>query len=178
MKKTVKLLLVLFSLAAALAVAGCSGGAEEPASPGDDVVMAPDFRLETLDGTTLSLSDLRGRPVLLNFWATWCGPCRIEMPHFQALYADPGWRASGLEILAVNVGEPADRAQAFVEENGFTFPVLLDTEHQVATAYNLRLFPTSFFIDENGIIKAVRTGTFIGREELEQALTETILGAD
>jgi thiol-disulfide isomerase/thioredoxin len=116
--------------------------------------------------------------VLVNFWATWCGPCRLEMPHFQALYDDPGWRASGLEILAVNVGEPTDRVQAFVDENGFTFPVLLDTDQRIAQTYNLRLFPTSFFIDGNGIIKAVKMGTFTSREELEQALTATILGAD
>ena len=157
MKKTLRMMLIAIVLGAALTVAGCSDSPEEPpAAPGE--VMAPDFQLQTLDGQAVSLSDFRGRPVLLNFWATWCGPCRIEMPHFQAVYADPGWRASGLEILAVNVGEPPERAQAFVDENGLTFPVLLDTEQTTARAYNLRVFPTSFFIDESGIIKAVMMG--------------------
>jgi peroxiredoxin len=174
--KKFKLWLVIVTLAAALAVAGCSG--EEAVPEPSEAVGAPDFTLENLDGERVSLSDYRGRPVLLNFWATWCGPCRVEMPHFQAIYEDPGWRASGLEILAVNVGEPADRARGFVEDNGFTFPVLLDAGQETARIYNLRAFPTSFFIDENGIIKAARVGTFVSQAELEEALNATILGAD
>jgi len=112
---------------------------------------APDFTLPTPGGGALSLTDLRGQAVVLNFWASWCGPCRAEMPELQAVYQQhsPG----GLIVLGVNQGEPEDTAVAFATQYGLTFPILLDQQMQVGQAYQTNSLPTTFFIDRNGVIR-------------------------
>jgi peroxiredoxin len=117
---------------------------------------APDFSLNTLDGATVRLSDLRGRPVLINFWASWCGPCRVEMPHIQAAYEDHA--DDGLVVLGVDQSEPVTTVARFADEFGLTFPIPLDTDGKVSAAYQARGLPTSFFIDVDGVIRDTFTG--------------------
>jgi peroxiredoxin len=113
---------------------------------------AYDFELPDLVGAPVALRDFRGKRVLLNFWATWCGPCRYEIPHMVELYDEI--YDQGFEIVAVNLGEDTNRVAAFVRRFDMRFPVLLDRRLQVASAYHVRGIPTSIFLDEQGIIRA------------------------
>ena len=112
--------------------------------------VAPDFELPSLGGGSIRLSRLRGRAVVLNFWASWCGPCAEEMPALQALFATQGDR--GPVVLAINQGEDAATVQAFVRAHGLTFPVGLDTDQRVGAQYRMIGLPTSTWIDANGRI--------------------------
>lgn len=120
--------------------------------------LAPDFTLETIDGEIITLSDLRGKGVLVNLWASWCVPCRREMPAMQNIYDQ--YKDQGFVVLAVNITsqDSLTAAKQFVEEYGLTFPILLDTNGVVAKLYQLRAFPSSFFIDKDGIIQEVVIG--------------------
>ncbi|MCP3740395.1 peroxiredoxin family protein [Rossellomorea sp. BNER] len=114
--------------------------------------MAPDFTLTTLDGQTVSLSDYRGKKVIINFWATWCPPCRAEMPHMQNFYTDSA-EMENVEILAVNVTDLDKGEEAinkFVSEYKLTFPILLDKKGDVSGRYQAVAFPTSYIIDTQG----------------------------
>ena len=124
---------------------------------------APDFTLPDPDGRQKSLSDWRGQPVLLNFWATWCGPCEVEMPALQAAYNEH--QADGLVVLAVNTGEDFHTASQFIQANGFTLPVALDPDQTISNLLNVRGLPTSLFIQRDGTIAR----TWPGRITLEQA---------
>ncbi len=120
--------------------------------------VAPNFSLETLTGETLRLSDFRGRPVLLNFWTSWCPPCRTEMPELQKVQEALG---DQVVILAVNLLYQEDRLEdvhAFVRELGLTFPILLDRDGRVATDYRVVSLPASFFVDPEGKIYLVQVG--------------------
>ncbi|MGQ9583822.1 MAG: redoxin domain-containing protein [Anaerolineae bacterium] len=112
--------------------------------------LAPDFTLQDLDGNEVSLSSLRGRPVLLNFWATWCPGCRIEFPDFAK--AHHTYQEQGLAIVAVNFMENPDSVRKFVEAQGVPFLVLLDPKGQVLSAYRVRAIPSSFFLDREGVV--------------------------
>ena len=127
---------------------------------------APDFFLRTLNGRSVRLSDYRGKTVVLNFWASWCPPCRREMPDFQTLWEERG--PSGpddLVILAVNL-LPEDTiaaAEGFVDEFGLTFPILLDTSRgEVAQRYGVQALPATFFIDRDGIVRTTALGSVFG----------------
>jgi len=112
---------------------------------------APDFQLTTLDGEEVSLSDYRGKNVMLNFWATWCPPCRAEMPDMEQFYQD-----TDIEILAVNLTETEatlDQVHQFKDEYELTFSILLDETVEVANLYAIQPVPTSFIIDSEGIIQ-------------------------
>jgi thiol-disulfide isomerase/thioredoxin len=111
---------------------------------------APDFALAGLDGKTLRLAELRGRVVFLNFWATWCPPCREEMPAMQALAGE--LEKQGLVVLAVNYEESAETAEAYARETGLTLPILLDTDGAVARRYRVTGLPASFFVDRRGAL--------------------------
>lgn len=117
--------------------------------------LAPNFLLQTFDGQTLRLSDLRGTPVFINFWATWCLFCVSEMPAMQRL-ADR--YAGQLVIVGINVGEALGEAQPFTEENGISYPLLLDPETDVTEAYQVRAMPTSFIVDAEGVVQVVHYG--------------------
>ena len=129
--------------------------ADEDNSPSDEVGLdkgqiAPDFELETLDGETVKLSDYRGKRVMLNFWATWCPPCRAEMPDMQRFHED-----KDVVILAVNLRETessTEKVKNFLEERDLTFPVLLDESTVVANQYQIQPIPSSFLIDSSGRI--------------------------
>jgi peroxiredoxin len=120
--------------------------------------LAPDFSGTTLTGERLTLSELRGKTVLVNVWASWCTPCRAEMPAMERVYRD--FRSKGFEILAVNAASQDDpaEAKAFVQEQGLTFPVLIDMDGQVSSLYQISSLPTSFFIDAQGVIREVVIG--------------------
>lgn len=114
---------------------------------------APDFDLVSLDGTRVRLSDLKGKPVVVNFWATWCTPCRKEMPEFQKVFAD--YKQNGLQVLGVNVGEPRVGIVEFTERVGVKFPILVDEKETVQTDYKIVPLPATFFIDKSGVIRAI-----------------------
>jgi thiol-disulfide isomerase/thioredoxin len=133
---------------------------------------APDFQLEALDGSSISLADLRGRPVLINFWATWCGPCQQEMPLLQQYYQK--YKAD-LVVLAVNNDEPRPDVQAFVTNLNLTFPVLLDPGMKVEDLYQVRAFPTTFFVDKSGTIRYQHIG-ILNEGQLVQYLAQLGVG--
>jgi peroxiredoxin len=128
----------------------------EPAPVADHP--APEFTLNTLDGQEVSLSDFRGRPVIINFWATWCGPCRVEMPHFQEAYT--AHQNNGLVILGVNLTERdvVTEVPGFIDEFGLTFPIVLDESGEVAKTYKAFGQPASVFVDKDGIVHEVFYG--------------------
>lgn len=144
-------------LVLAIQIAGCrmkDDSSAQTATPPTDVSVgstAPDFHLPLLNGGEMGLSELRGRVVLINFWATWCTPCRVEMPAMEMLYQD--FRNKGLEILAVSIDIAGEsEIHPFVQELNLTFPVLLDSEFLVEEAYEVRVVPTSFLIDRKGMV--------------------------
>ncbi|HAV77811.1 MAG TPA: TlpA family protein disulfide reductase [Anaerolineae bacterium] len=120
--------------------------------------LAPDFELQSTTGETIKLSDLRGQAVLINLWATWCPPCRAEMPAIEKVYKE--YKDDGLVVLAVNMTyqDAQSDIAPFVGEYELTFPILLDRSGSVGTAYQLRSLPSSFFVDRNGIINEVVIG--------------------
>ena len=120
--------------------------------------LAPDFSLPTTDGKTIRLSDLRGQAVLINLWATWCPPCRAEMPAIEKVYNE--YKDEGLVVLAINMTyqDDASAVMPFIQEHGLTFPILLDESAVVGRAYQLRSLPSSFFITRAGIINEVVIG--------------------
>jgi peroxiredoxin len=136
--------------------------------------LAPDFQLDNLDGQSVSLSDSRGRPVLVNFWASWCPPCRSEMPFIQDIFTDKKWAEEGLVVLAIDIGESPSTVREFVKKEGLTFPVLLDIARDVFIEYYVRTIPTTFFIDREGIIRAIKIGAFSDLPEIEKTLNKII----
>ena len=124
---------------------------------------APDFELKSLTGEKKHLADYQGKVVVLNFWATWCGPCKDEMPFFQEIYERYG---SEIAVLAVNNQETVDKVSPFVEELGLTYEILMDNDGSVATQYQVIGFPTTYFIDPNGIIKFLHVGV-LTQEQLD-----------
>lgn len=119
---------------------------------------APDFSLRDSDGSIYELSSLKGKAVLMNFWASWCPPCRSEMPAMEEVFEQ--YQNQGFVILAVNstIQDDLDEAKAFFEDMGLTFPLLLDMDGSVTQTYQVRSLPTSFFIDREGIIQEVIIG--------------------
>lgn len=120
--------------------------------------LAPDFTLTTADGDTVTLSALRGHPVIVNLWASWCGPCRAEMPALQRIHE--AYQDTGLILLAVNA-TPQDSesaALAFAAELGLTFPILFDTVGEASRLYELRALPSTYFIGPDGTIQEVVIG--------------------
>ena len=108
------------------------------------------FKLKDLSGKELSLNDLKGKKVFLNFWATWCPPCKAEMPEIEKLYQET--KNTDLVIVAVEIGEPLSTVKSFIDNNKYNFKVLIDPDQTVAVQYNIASIPTSYFIDADGNI--------------------------
>ena len=120
--------------------------------------LAPDFELKTPTGEAIKLSNLRGQAVLVNLWATWCPPCRVEMQSIEKVYRE--YQEKGFTVLAVNMTYQDDplAVMPFVNEQGLTFPILLDESGEIANAYQLHSLPSSFFIRRDGVINEVVIG--------------------
>ena len=155
-------------LTSVLLVAGCSS---QPPRVGE---LAPDFQLPNLEGQSISLSHFRGKPVLVNFWASWCPPCRYEMPFIQEIFDDKEWSDKGLVILAVDIGESPSTVENFMQSYNLTFQALLDISQEVALEYNIRGIPTTFLIDKDGIIQAIKVGAFSSKADIENSLSKII----
>ena len=143
-----------------------SGNGNTGIQPGD---LPPNFRLTLADGQGLTLHDLTGRPVMLNFWATWCGPCRIEMPEIirqAGIHSD-------LVVIAINVREELAAVQAFAADFRMTTPVALDISGDISDLYEVRGMPTSYFVGRDGKIAAVWTG-LLSPNKLEEMLNKVI----
>ena len=159
MKRFLASLACLFVFAAQAAIA--------PNAP------APDFTLKSLDGPNLRLAEQRGRVVLVNFWATWCGPCKQEMPHLNRLYDK--YRASGFVLLGVNVDEDARQAAGTAAKLGVRFPVLFDAEKSVSRLYDLQSMPATVLIDRDGRVRYLHRGYRDGLEaSYEQQIRELV----
>ena len=126
---------------------------------------APDFTLKTVDGKEVTLSKLKGKVVVLDFWATWCAPCRLSLPHLQKLSTDAEKAKKGLVVLAVNAGEDKDQVLPFVASNNYSFTVPMDATGRTKEAYGLEGMPTTIVIGRDGKIFAV----FVGFNEEESA---------
>ena len=127
----------------------------KPGMPIKEGVQAPDFTGELIDGTSITLSELQGKPVIINFWATWCGPCVKEMPAFERLKDDFGDK---IGIIAVNCGDDAGTVKDFMEENGYTFPVVLDEEYSISMLYPTNSIPYTVVVDAEGKVTHISTG--------------------
>jgi thiol-disulfide isomerase/thioredoxin len=163
----VNVLLVLMLFVVITVFTDCSGESTSDLSIGSK---APDFELYDLDGDVHKLSEYKGSPVFLNFWATWCGPCRGEMPHLEDVYEE--WKDDGLTFFAVNIGESSTDVVSFLDYFGFTMPVLLDSAKTVSRRYGVSGIPTTYFIDEDGIIQNKVVGAFPDRESVESYMVE------
>lgn len=134
----------------------------------------PNFSLKDLDGKTWTLAELKGKPVVVNFWATWCAPCKFEMPHFQSAYQK--YKDQGLVILAVDIktdnGEPAVRK--FVQDLGISFPTPFDTTGDTEAAYRVKAYPTTYFVGRDGKLKEVRRGAIISEDQLKASLDKIL----
>ena len=190
-RKTGVAVLLMAFLFLLTACSGMGSGAEPTVSPKSDIdpetilegyqygiIDAPieDFELEDLEGNLVKLSDFKGKIVFLNFWATWCPPCRDEMPHMQAFYEK--YKDEDIVILAVNPNQvenqglnnaerAEEKARKFIDEHGFTFPVLLDRDDSVWAIYQQRGIPTNYMIDKEGTVKYLKPGAFGDVKEME-----------
>ena len=124
--------------------------------------IAPDFTLRSMDGPNLRLAEQRGQVVMVNFWATWCGPCRQEMPHLNKLYDK--YRDSGFVLLGVNIDDNAGKATDLATKLGLKFPVLLDTDKTVSRLYDMGTMPATVVIDRAGKVRYLHRGYRDGYE--------------
>lgn len=134
--------------------------------------LAPDFTLKDLNGENVTLSELRGSPVLINFWATWCYWCLVEMPFLEEVYEEQSKK--GLVMLAIDVGESSATVTSFMESNNISLPVLLDVSGVTPGKYNLRGYPTTYFLDKNGVIQGFKIGAFLDKESLEEYVRKIV----
>lgn len=135
---------------------------------------APDFELKDLTGRTVKLSDLRGKVVVMDFWATWCGPCRLSLPHIQKLHED--LQDKGVVVLTIDLGEDAKTVLSYAEKNKMTLPVLLDEEDQVSPLYRVSAIPHTVVVDQKGQVVKVHTGFVPGQEKTLRSEVEALLG--
>ena len=156
-----------------------SGGLQSDRLVGDETaahsrteesMKAPDFTVYAENGEAFELSDLFGKPIVLNFWASWCGPCRDEMPHFNELYRERGDEINFVMVNSTDGSrETLDSARSFIKENGYSFPVYYDTDYDASTVYGVNSLPATYFIDEEGNLIAHAFGS-IDRDILMEGI--------
>jgi len=158
MTTTASFLIKRGMLAAVLALATSSAlPVVAPTTP------APDFTLRAMDGPNMRLQEQRGRVVMINFWATWCGPCRQEMPHLNRLYEK--YAPSGFVLMSINVDDDTRNAAEVAAKLGVKFPVLWDTDKKVSRLYDLATMPSTVLIDRDGKVRYVHRGYLNGYED-------------
>ena len=155
---------LLAALTALPAFDGWSMGSRVPAVG----MQAEDFQLADLDGKTQSLSQYRGKIVLVNFWATWCKPCTTEMPAMQKIYDK--LRDKGFVVLAVNELEDDAKVREHIKQYGHTFPVLMDHDNKVANQFGVFGLPVSVFIDEKGVIQEYIKGGLLTEQKIDETV--------
>ena len=152
---------------------GETGAPQDSAAPEETEppkVEAPDFTAVDADGTEVKLSDYVGKPIVLNFWASWCSPCKSEMPEFNAAWEELDGEVQFLMVnMTDGARETVESAREYVEGEGFTFPVLFDTKSEAAIAYSAYSLPTTYFIDAEGYLVARAVGAIDG-ETLQKGL--------
>ena len=158
---------------------------ETTPAPDAELPPAPDFTLVDQNGTEHTLSDYQGKTVLLNFWATWCGPCQQEMPDLQALYEE--WGENGGELVVLGVANPktddqpfnqdgtVEEVETFLSDHGYTYPTVMDTTGEIFAAYGVRSFPTTFMIDTEGNVFGYLIGS-MSRETMDSIVEQTMTG--
>jgi peroxiredoxin len=154
-----------------LALMACSSSPQAAGAgvkPEKNRKAAPEFTLKDAAGRAVHLSDYRGKVVLLNFWATWCGPCRMAMPGLQEL--QDKFKDRGLEILSVNQGETAEPVRNFIQRKKYSFHVVLDQDGAVGGKYGVRGIPTLVLVDKKGMVQWLRVGYSGNDDELRQLL--------
>lgn len=161
------LTMAVVALATLVILAGCSSGVQTAPEVGKK---APDFTLQTLDGSEARLRDFSGHPIVLNFWATWCPPCTQEMPTLQRIHEKMA--DSGVVVVGVNVGDSPATVKAFVEKVGVEFPILLDPMGKIASKYRVRGLPSTFWIDKSGVIKDITVGGPMPEEFIHEQLKQ------
>lgn len=157
MKKTIFWIALVLSLILTLSFVACGTGGLESTGT-EKVGSAPDFTVSDMQGNTVNLSDFVGKPVVINFWATWCGPCVREMPDFNKAYAEN----PDVVFLMVNVTDgvydTVDKATNYVREQGFAFDIYFDIAGQAVKAYDVSAYPTTVFINAEGDVVSKKTG--------------------
>ena len=168
MKKMICLLLLAVLLLAGCGTKDASPDITEASQPAADATqpasVLTDFTAFDTNSDPVKLSDYLGKPIVLNFWASWCGPCKSEMPAFQKAYEEFG---DQVQFVMVNVGETTDEAEAFLAATDYTFPVLFDVNGQAAYAYQLSAIPASFFIGADGKLVYSHVGAMSESDLLE-----------
>ena len=154
------ILLLFFTSACAAIIDGDSVAFPQVGS------QAPEFSSHTVGGEAVAISDLRGQVVLVNFWATWCGPCRLEMPALQSRF-----ESTDFALLAVNFDEAPEQVQAFVDELELSFPALLDPGGDIQRLYQVRGYPTTYFLDKEGMVQIQHIG-FMNEDQLDGYLNQ------
>ncbi|GFP30602.1 peroxiredoxin family protein [Candidatus Hakubella thermalkaliphila] len=150
-----------------------SGGGSAEGSSSSPAIPAPEFTLNSLDGREVSLSDFRGKVVVLNFWATWCGTCRAEMPNLERAYQ--AYKDKNVELVGISMDTDTQLVESFVKEVGVTYTILLDPSHRVASDYAIWALPSTYIVDEKGMIVGSEIGQLAEsmlKNMLDQALEE------
>jgi len=162
------LLFTAFLVLLTLSITSCQQEAPAIGSP------APDFNLSNLEGETISLSEYRGQPVILNFWALSCPYCKLEMPFIEQAWDTYGNNAQGLMVFTINIRDSSSSINSYLESEGYTFTVLRDEGARAAGKYQVNGIPVTVFIDKNGIIQDIVTGAFPNWPSLENRLSKII----
>lgn len=155
--------LLLFCLVSLLGAVATSGTNDQ----------APDFVLKAMSGENVRLSELRGQVVMINFWASWCGPCRQEMPHLEALHQR--YEPLGFTLLGVNVEKERDKADQMLRDMTVSFPILLDSHNEVSKLYGVVAMPSTVLIDRDGIVRHVHNGYKPGYEQQYQSQIRSLI---